>query len=1032
MRSMVRIGEPKLGEYTRREQRDLPPQGVDVGALEADLARAVEGEVRFDGGTRALYASDLSIYRQVPIGVVIPKNTDDVVAAVAVCRRHGAPILPRGCGSSLCGQTTNVAVVLDFSKYMHRVLEIDPERKLARVEPGCINDELNEHAAEHNLRFPPDPATHAWGTLGGAIGNNSCGTHSLMDPPGKTSDHVEELDLLLYDGTRMRVGRHDEEELDRIVSEGGRRGEIYAKLRDLRDRCAERIREEFPPIERRVSGFNLDSLLPENGFDVAKALVGTEGTCVIVLEATVRLVEDPGTRATLVLGYPDVFEAGDHVPGIREFGPTGLEAIDARIPENLRKKGQQIEDLTLLPEGGGWLFVEFRAGNREEARSKAERLREVLSEADGAPDMRLLDDDDEQDRVWSVRENAIGASRIPGEMDTWAAWEDAAVPVERLGGFLREFRDLLDRHGLRYVLFGHFGQACVHCRTDNDLKTAEGIRAFRAFMEEAADLTVKYGGSLSGEHGEGQLRGELLSRMYGPELIRAFDEFKAVWDPDNKMNPRKVVSDTYRLDENLRLGTGYNPPQVKTHFSFAEDHGSFARATERCYGFGKCRRMEGGTMCPSFMATREEKHTTRGRARLLFEMLQGEAVTGGWRDEAVRESLDLCLACKGCKSDCPVGVDIATYKAEFLSHHYSGRLRPRPAYALGLIMWWARLASRIPGLVNALAHAPLLGYSAKRLAGVAPERELPRFAAQTFREWFGAHEVPSAPAARRVVLWPDTFTNYFEPGVGRAAVEVLEATGCRVELPRGTLCCGRPLYDYGMLGLAKRFLRQILDTLAPQITEGVPVVVLEPSCAAVFRDELLNLFPNDEDARRLAKQTFTLGEFLEREAPHWETPGLRRKALFQGHCHQKAVVGFGEERSILGKLGLDIEYLEAGCCGMAGSFGYEEEKYDISIRVGERAVLPAVRAADENTLVIADGFSCRSQISSTTDRRAVHLAQVLQMALHDGVALSGEYPEADVIGERPSRPELRSAALVVGAALAGGALVWRFGRKAAG
>ncbi len=1008
---------PGLGERTRSDPVQLPPPDVDVPALGADLERAVRGEVRFDGGSRALYASDLSIYRQVPIGVVIPRDADDVVAAVEVCRRHRAPILPRGCGSSLAGQTCNVAVVLDFSKYMNRVLEIDPERKLARVEPGCVNDVLNAEAEKHGLRFPPDPATHAWATIGGGIGNNSCGTHSIMHPPGRTSDHIVEMDVLLYDGTRMTVGQHSEEEVERIVREGGRRGEIYRGLRELRDRNLDRIRTEFPPIERLVSGFNLYALLPENRFDVARALVGTEGTCAIVLGATLRLVDDPGHRVTLVLGYPDVFHAGDHVPEIREYHPTGLEAIDARIPQNLRRKGQQLEALPLLPDGGGWLFVEFRGESLEESRRKAQDLQRALERSDDPPHTRLLEDEAQQEMVWSVRENAIGASRIPGELDTWAAWEDAAVPVERLGEYLREFKQLLDRHHLRYVLFGHFGQACVHCRTDNDLKTAEGIRDFRRFMEEAADLTVKYGGSLSGEHGDGQLRGELLSRMYSPEMIRAFDEFKAIWDPDNKMNPHKTVSDTYRLDENLRLGTGYNPPEVKTHFAFVDDHGSFAAATERCYGFGKCRRLEGGVMCPSFMVTREEAYTTRGRARLLFEMLQGEAVTEGWRSDAVKDALDLCLACKGCKGDCPVNVDVATYKAEFLSHYYEGRLRPRAAYSMGLIMWWARLASLDPGLVNALGRWPVVSDLVKGAAGVSRRRELPAFAARTFREWF-ARRGERNRGGPRVVLWPDTFTNHFEPEIARSAVEALEALGYHVVLPRRPVCCGRPLYDYGMLDLAERFLVNVLDALGDDIRAGTPVVGLEPSCVAVFRDELCNLLPHDEDASRLRRQTYLLSEFLEHEAGDRDLPRIGRRALLHGHCQQRAVLRFDSTTKLLDRLGVEYEVPASGCCGMAGSFGYEAEKYEVSARIGEHELLPAVRNAPKSAVVVAEGFSCRSQIRGLTDRRALHPAQLLDAAL-SGRALPAEYPERACYEPRPMGPGVRSLALMG----AGGALV---------
>lgn len=1019
---IITMKKPKLGERTRHEKPQQQPD-VNVSALVADLARVVSGEVRFDGGTKALYASDLSIYRQIPLGVVIPKSVEDVISTVEVCRRHSAPILPRGCGSSLAGQTCNVAVVMDFSKYMHNVLSVNPETRLAVVEPGCVNDVLNDEAARYNLRFPPDPATHAWATLGGGLGNNSCGTHSVMHPPGRTSDLTEELDILLYDGTRMTVGHHSEQEIERIVSEGGRKGEIYSQLRDLRDRYADRIRTEFPAIERLVSGYNLYWLLPENGFDVAKALVGSEGTCVTVLGATVRLVEDPGNRVTLVLGYPDVFEAADHVPQIREFKPSGLEAIGSSIPQNLRAKGQQLEGVSLLPDGDGWLFVEFRGESIDESRHRAEQLKAALEKTGNSLSTKLLDDDNEQEEIWAVRENAIGASRIPGELDTWAAWEDAAVPIERLGEYLREFRHLLDRNGLRYVLFGHFGQGCVHCRTDNDLKTASGIRDFRSFMEECADLTAKYGGSLSGEHGDGQLRAELLDRMYSQEMLRAFDEFKAIWDPDNKMNPRKVVSDSYKLDENLRLGTGYNPPSVKTHFSFIDDHGSFASATERCYGFGKCRRLEGSTMCPSYMVTREEKHTTRGRARLLFEMMQGEEIKGGWRNDEVKDALDLCLACKGCKGDCPVNVDVATYKAEFLSHYYAGRIRPLPAYALGLVMWWLRAASHTPELANTLTHLPMLSTMGKRLVGIAPERDVPRLAPRTLQAWFAGRGERNLEGSK-VILWADTFTNYLQPEVGKAAVELLESQGYHVTMPSQALCCGRPLYDYGMLTLAKRFLMQILDVMEDDIRAGVPVVGLEPSCVAVFRDELHNLLPHNYDAWRLWKQTYTLSEFLEKEG--YEPPKLRRKALIQKHCQHKAVMTFKAEEQLLEKMELDFEAPWDGCCGMAGSFGYEAEKYDISTKIGEKALLPAVRDASGDTLIVADGFSCRSQIKHGTDRQALHLAQVLQMAMGEsGSTSSTTRPENAISSpEAVTGQRLRTAAILGASGVVGAGLVW--------
>jgi FAD/FMN-containing dehydrogenase/Fe-S oxidoreductase len=940
-------------------------------ALAKDLAGVVRGEVRFDPGSRALYATDLSAYRQVPIGVVVPRDADDVVSAVEACRAHEAPVLGRGGGTSLGGQTCNVAVVIDFSKYMNRVVDVDVERRVARVEPGLVGMHFRKATAEHGLTWAPDPATFEYCTLGGMIVNNSCGVHSTMlGMEGRSSDSVEELEILTYRGERLRVGR----------GEAGLPADLREKLVALRDRHADLIRERYPKIPRRVSGYNLDDLLPEKGFHVARSLAGTEGTCALVLEATVRLADWPPARALVVLGYADQYRAADHVMEILAHEPLGLEAVDSTVTENLKKLRFNLDAFALYPKGGAWLLAEFGGATAEEAADRARGLIDDLAKQAGAPTMKLFSAPDEQRQVWLVRESSIGVSRVPPELETWSCWEDAAVAPERLGAYLRDFKKLLDRHGYYCVFFGHYGQGCVHSRITFDLKSAEGVRGFRAFMEDASDLVLSYGGSLSGEHGDGQSHAELLPKMFGPELVEAFRGFKSIWDPDFKMNPHKIV-DPYPLDSNLRLGAMYRPRQVETHFRFPSDKGSFAAATERCFGVGKCRRTEGGTMCPSFMVTREEMHTTRGRAHLLFEMLNGEVIgRSGWRDPHVKEALDLCLACKGCKGDCPVSVDIATYKAEFLSHYYARRLRPASAYALGLVHRWAALASRAPRLANrALATAPVAA-ALQRLAGLAPERPLPQFAPETFHAWF-ERRGPRGGADRRVLLWPDTFTNYLRPEPGKAAVEVLEAAGYGVELPPRGLCCGRPLYDYGMLRSAKRQLRRILDALREPIAAGVPVVGLEPSCVAVFRDELVNLFPEDAAARRLSAQTFFLAEFLEREG--YEPPTLSRTAVVHGHCHHKSLLKMTDVEDLLGRVGLDFETLDSGCCGLAGSFGYEADHYDISMRIGERVLLPAIREAAPDVLVVADGFSCREQIAHATGRRAFHLAEVLQMALRE-------------------------------------------------
>jgi FAD/FMN-containing dehydrogenase/Fe-S oxidoreductase len=1032
-------------------------------ALRAQLGGEVHKNIRFDRGARALYATDGSNYRQVPIGVVFPRDAGDVQATIAVCRDFGAPLLCRGGGTSLAGQCCNVAVILDFSKYMAGILEIDPARRIARVQPGVVLDTLRAAAEKHHLTFAPDPATHDRCTLGGMIGNNSCGVHSVM--AGKTDDNIEELEILTYDGTRMKVGATSTAALESVVQAGGRRGEIYSKMRTIGATYGDLVRQRFPNIPRRVSGYNLNHLLPENGFHVARALVGSEGTCVTVLEATCRLVESPPERVLLVIAYPDIYRCADHVPEIMAHKPIGLEGFDDLLVGYTRAKGINSEGLAMLPQGAGWLMVEFGAESLPLAESQARGVIDALGRGANPPHMRLVVDKQQIKRIWEVRESALGVtSHVPGEPLNWEGWEDSAVAPEKLGGYLRNLRKMFAAYGYRGSLYGHFGHGCVHTRINFDLQSKDGITKFRNFMEEAADLVVSYGGSISGEHGDGQARAELLPKMFGSELVQAFREFKSAWDPEWKMNPGKVI-EPYKLDENLRLGATYAPWEPKTDFQFAADHGSLAEATLRCVGVGKCRREEGGLMCPSYRATHDEEHSTRGRAHLLWEMTQGQGrkdgiIRDGWRSEEVKESLDLCLACKGCKSDCPVGVDVATYKSEFLSHYYEGRLRPRSAYAFGNIDLWARAASQAPGLANLATQLPFLRDISKLIAGIPKQRAIPAFAPETFKAWFerrrrsGARAVENGfgwrrtssaalapPDAERaltpedaspVLLWPDTFNNYFHPQTAQAAVEVLEAAGFRVVVPQANLCCGRPLYDHGMLDRAQSLLLQILDELSPEIAAGVPIVGLEPSCVAVFRDELLNLFPHDERAQALSRQTYLLSEFLETRAPNFPLPRLSRRAVLHGHCHHKSIMKMTAEESVLRRLGVDFQTPAPGCCGMAGSFGFEPDKYDISIAIGELELLPAVRHAPPDWLIIADGFSCREQIAQGTSRHALHLAEVLQMALNTSIPEDSlPYPESTLTRRRDSdiRRSMQRSALGVAALAAGGALLWELSRR---
>lgn len=959
--------------------------------LEALLKKALRGPgvsdlVKFDRGSRALYASDASNYRQLPIGVVFPRDAWDVEAALAACRATGAAVLPRGAGTSLAGQCVNVAVVFDYSRHMNALQEIDSRAKLARVEPGIVLDRLREAAERHRLTYAPDPATHSRCTLGGILGNNSCGVHGLMG--GKAVDNVESLDVILYDGTRMTVGATAPDELEAIIRAGGRRGEIYAGLKRLRDRYGDLVRQRFPRIPRRVSGYNLDELLPESSFNVARALVGSEGTCVNIVSATVNLTASPQHRLLAVLGFRDPFRAADAVPLALAHKPIGLEGFDSLLVDFMRRKGLALRDLDRLPPGSGFLLFEVGANSPEEVRAKAEEVVRA-SQSWPAPPTGHICTAEEAAAVWRVRESALAAMVfVPGEPDRFEGWEDAAVPPEKLGAYLRRITALMAEYGYRSPLYGHYGQGCVHMRINFDFRSAEGLRKFREFIERAADVVVEFGGSFSGEHGDGQSRAALLPKMFGAELVEAFREFKAIWDPDNRMNPGKVsdAARVYDPEENLRHGLSaeYARREPQKYFAFSRDEGSLERATERCVGVGACLNRKGGTMCPSYRATGEEQHSTRGRAHLLWEMMAGSLRHEGFQSEAVHEALDLCLSCKACKSECPVQVDMAQYKAEFLAQHYKGRLRPLRHYVFGFADRWARLGALAPGLANFVLSGPLSSL-AKRVAGIAPERGLPRLAAKSYlRSREGLRSATSPPreartAQSRVVLWPDTWNNYYYPGVLGAAETVLTKAGFAVEVPRGHICCGRPLYDFGFLGAARAYLARILDRMRPQIEAGTPFIFLEPSCASVFKDEIHEFFPKDERAKLLREQTWLLADWLAAQAPGFAAGRLAgARILVHGHCHQKAVFGGMEnEIALLRQAGAAVEPIGAGCCGMAGPFGFEAGKFEVSKTIANDTLLPAVRSAGAGTILISDGFSCREQIAQLGGRRALHFAEVL-------------------------------------------------------
>ncbi|MFJ1753378.1 FAD-binding and (Fe-S)-binding domain-containing protein [Kitasatospora sp. NPDC088134] len=945
------------------------------------LAAAVRGEVRFDTAERAVYGQDASNYRQVPRGVVKPADRADVRAALTVCREYGVPVVARGAGTSIGGQAIGPGVVvLDFRRHLGRVLEVDPEARTARVEPGTVLDELQRAARPFGLRFGPDPSTHSRCTLGGMIGNDACGSHSLAW--GRTSDNLHSLDLLLSDGTETTVtGPLTPAERAALAAAPGRPGRLHRELQALAADNLALLRRAMPVLPRRGSGYPLDALLPERGHDLVRAVTGTEGTCALLLGATVRLVPEPAARALLVAGYPDETAAADAVPGLLPFGPLTCEGMAADLVAALLAGGPRPPVLDRLPDGACWLFLETGGATPAEAADRARQLADAVRRERTAA-VAVVTDPGEQRALWAIREAGAGiVTRLPPTADgrpggaAWPGWEDSAVPVEQLGSYLRELRSLLGRHGLRGVPYGHFGEGCVHLRLDFPLR--ERPEAFREFMLEAADLAVAHGGSLSGEHGDGQARAELLPRMFPPELIGLFARFKRIWDPAGLLSPGLLV-EPRRIDADLRFAGRELPLAL----AYPEDGGSLLGAVHRCVGVGKCVDDAGGVMCPSYLVTEEERHSTRGRARLLGEMLRGDLVTGGWRSPEVREALDLCLGCKGCASDCPVHVDMATYRSEFLYHHY--RFRPRPAahLSLGRLPSWLRLAHLAPRAANAVLRNRPAAAVLKRLGGIDPRRALPALPGQRFTAWFRAHRAahPADPATPAVLLWPDSMSDLLDPAPARAAVLVLERLGFRVVLPDGPVCCGLTLIASGQLGAARRVVGRSLRRLPPDL----PVVGLEPSCTATLRADWPRLLPGVE----LPSRVRTFAEFLdEREVV---LPELTGEALTQVHCHQHAVLGTAADRRLTARLGLAERPLDAGCCGLAGAFGFERGHYDLSVAIAERALLPAVRAAAPETVLLADGLSCRTQIAELAPgARPLHLAELLLRAFEQ----SAERPE---------------------------------------
>ncbi len=946
-----------------------------INRFKEQLARVVEGEVRFDPGSRALYATDASNYRMVPIGVVIPRHAEDVLRTLRLAYENRVPILTRGGGTALAGQTVNTALVLDFSKYMNRIIDIDPGAGLAEVEPGVVPAHLNAAAAQYGLFFAPDPATKDRCTVGGMIGNNSCGAHSAAY--GKTVDNLFDLDLLLYDGTCLTLGAGGETEFAKGLAQGGRVADLYTKLRQITERYGDLVRARYPKIPRRVSGYNLDQLLAENGFNTARAVVGSEGTLGIVLKARLRLVPIPRRIALIVLGFDDVFTAADQTAWLIENQLQALEGFDERLPDFARRKG--LPGVRYLPQGAAYLLAEIGAESDEELSTTAQAIRRQAERCGACTGITVLLEPAEQRAVWGIRESGLGAGAlIAGQPRTWPGAEDCAVPPARLGPFLRRMVSLLARYKLAAATYyGHFGEGCVHCRINFDFFTAPGIATFRAAMTEIADLVAEFGGSLSGEHGDGRARSELLPKIYGGELARAFSEFKAAFDPDRMMNPG-VLADPEPLDTHLRISGGWNPQKPLTHFDFRGE-GGLAGAALKCVGIGKCRKTDAGVMCPSYMATREEAYSTRGRAHLLYEALTHSVLPEGFADVALRDALELCLSCKACKTECPASIDMAAYKAEFLAHFYRMHRRPLPVQFFGQIHEIARAGSLLPVALNALQDGSV-GLILRRVLRLHPERKLPKFAQPTFRSWF-ARRSGGGEGRQHVLLFPDTFTNFFEPEVGIAATQVLERAGFNVLLPAGDLCCGRPLYEAGKLETARLRLLEIVAALGPFVDRGIRIVGLEPSCLLTLRDELPAFFPRYKEARKIAANAMLLGEFLDNHAEQFEPPDLEAAALIHSHCHQKALVGLDHEMALFKKArGIRVEAPDTGCCGMAGAFGYDIRHFSVSRAIAQRVLIPAIEKTRHDTLIIADGFACRAQIRQfCKGRRPMHLAQVLNL-----------------------------------------------------
>jgi len=959
---------------------------TELNSFSAQLSDAISGTCDFSAAGVAMYTSDASNYRQIPLGVVYPRNSEDIKIAVQLCQQHGHAVLMRGGGTSQNGQCVNKAIVMDCSRFMTRVLDIDVEKRTALIEPGVVCDALKASAQEHGLTFGPDPATHSRCTLGGMIGNNSCGPHSML--AGKTVENVHELEILTTDGHSFWVGPTDDETFAAIVNAGGKRAEIYTRLKSLVDRHADEIRRKYPTIKRRVSGYNLDQLLPENNFNVARALVGTEGTCVSILRAKVRLIENPDHVRLVVLGFKDIFSAGDAVPHILPFSPIAMEGLDWNIVGGLNDRNLRQREVGLLPEGRAWLLIELAANTPNAVDDSVDRFTAAMQNNDLVSSVFKVSKPTDEKALWSIREQGASATSLalnPSDIDPIVGWEDTAVDPLQLGDYLRALYKLVDHYEYKTSLYGHFGDGCIHARMTFDTRTPAGVAKWRQFSQEIAKLVVQFGGSLSGEHGDGQAKAEFLPIMFGETLIGAFNEFKSIWDPGGHMNPRKVV-DPYLMDENLRYGPDYQTPTISSTLHFADDAQGFGRATERCIGMGKCRSAS-GTMCPSYQATGEERYSTRGRAHLLHELLRGEVIQDAWDNTDIADSLEHCLSCKACKSSCPTKVDMAAYKAEFMQNHYAGkRRRPLHHFVFGFVGIWLPFAARISKVSNFMLHG-IIGNAIRSKLSIDKEKSLPTIAAQTFASWakhnashsdkhFFWHGSATHPP---VVLWADTVNAHYSPHLLQSAVNILTQSQHRVAIAKAHFCCGRPLYEFGFLKQAKKQLNTIVNQFCPNLPSDASIVVIEPSCLSVFKDEIMKLFPDNETAIDLSARTLSVAQFLHQQGMK---PTRRLKAgLVHTHCHENSLQADSADSEMLRSCFESIVEPEPGCCGMAGSFGLHEKTQKIGNTLFQTSLGPAIDRSNADTLIVSNGFSCRSQITDCTQKRAYHFVEILEKCL---------------------------------------------------